>query len=359
MSRLQLAITAALLTAGCSGAPLPSDLKTAQAREAARDDAGALAAYRAIRSDCEKTGRRRPHDDCALAAEREAEMSERLEQWQDAYRVWLAVPHLSATSSGTSGVELSARRVARALVRAAELAHERLSDNAAAARLAWQVVDEYPDEVPADDALKLAITLWRLGRNNLAALQQKLMALWERDRKLDLGDNLLFACAELSDPPRALELYDQLAQLYPRSGLRDDSLWRAAELLRKQGDPRGAIARLQKILDTHKDALITGSYNSLVLDDAQLLVGRIWLDDLHRPAEAADAFQNLEDDFKDSILRDDALYQLARARLAQHEPPTEKDKSEACASLARLYREYPSGNMVRRAHELGTTIGCK
>jgi hypothetical protein len=340
--------------AACSGAPLPGDLKGAQAKEAARDDVGALAAYRAIAEDCERSGRRRPHDDCALAAEREAQMLERLERYPEAERIWLTVPHLSAVQTGTTGTQLSQRRVARALERAAELDLDRLAKPAEAARLAWRVVAEYPDEVPADDALKVAL---RVSPND-AALQQNLATLWERLKDRDIGDNLLFARAERSQSADAVALYDQLAATYPHSGLFDDSLWRAAEILRKSGDGRGAILRLQKILDTHKDALITGSYNSLVLDDAQLLVGRIWLDDLHRPAEAALAFQNLEDDFKDSVLRDDALFELARARMSQHDPPTERDKAQACEALARLCKEYPDGNMVRRAHEQATTIGC-
>jgi tetratricopeptide (TPR) repeat protein len=331
---------------GCSGAPLPSDFKLAQEREAARDDQGALAAYHAIREDCERTGKSRPQDDCSLAAVREAEMLERLERWPAAYQAWLAAARLSVPQRVTTGRELRDRQKSRALVRAAELAHQRLADDAGARKLAWQVVEEYPQEVPADDALKLAVSL----EGNSSALQQKLATLWERDKDLDLGDNLLFARAQLTG---SVELYDQLAEVYPHSSLRDDSLWRAAEILRKQGDFRGAILRLQKILDTHKDALITGSYNSLVLDDAQLLVGRIWLDDLHQPDPAANAFQNLADDFKDSVLRDDALYELARAKMARDK------KSDACAALARLFREYPNGNMVRRGRELASTIGCQ
>jgi hypothetical protein len=342
-----------VLWLSCSGAPLPSDFKTAQEREAARDDAGALAAYRSIREECERTGRRRRLDDCATAAVREAEMLERLERWPEAYGAWLAVPRLSVPQEGTTGRQLSERKVARALGRAAALAHHRLHDDRAALELAWRVVEQFPDEVPADDALELAIQIERA--HDPSRLQERLTQLWERDRTLDLGDNLLYARAKLAD---SVQLYDQLAELYPHSGLRDDSLWRAAEILRQQGDFRGALRRLQKILDTHKDALITGSYNSLLLDDAQLLVGRIWLDDLHQPEPAAMAFANLADDFKDSVLRDDALYELARAKLARHAPSSDADKSDACAALRRLFREYPNGNMVRRARELATTIGC-
>jgi tetratricopeptide (TPR) repeat protein len=335
------------LLVACSGAPLPSDFKRAEEREAARDDAGALGAYHAIREECERTGKRRPLDDCATAAVREAEVLERLERWPEAYRAWLAVPALSAPQSGTTGKELAERKQARALGRAAEVAHFHLHDDDAALALAWRVVAQFPDEVPADDALKLAIDLER--RKNPAGLQRKLTELWEQHKKLDIGDNLLFARAQLAE---SVELYDELATMYPHSGLRDDSLWRAAEILRKDGDFRGALLRLQKILDTHKDALITGSYNSLLLDDAQLLVGRIWLDDLHQPQQAAMAFQNLADDFKDSVLRDDALYDLARAKQALH------DDKAACSALSRLFKEYPNGNMVRRARELASTIGC-
>src|SRR5205807_392782 len=82
---------------------------------------------------------------------------------------------------------------------------------------------------------------------------------------------------------------DALADRYPRSSLRDDALWRAAHLLREMGRPDDAIERLRRILRTRKDALVTGSYNMLYLDDAQLLLGEIELDDLHDAARAADA----------------------------------------------------------------------
>jgi hypothetical protein len=339
---------ALLLCAACSGAPLPNDFQKAQAREAARDDEGALVAYRAIRSDCQRSltssGRRRAHDDCGLAAEREAEMLERLERYDEAYAAWRAVPVLS-----TEG-----RRTARALVRAAQLAAERRHDDDAALRFSWEAVERFPDEVPADDALKIAVRIEKA--RDPRRLLARLDALWQRDRNLDLGDNLLYERAEVTrelDAAAAVGVYDRLADVYPHSGLRDDSLWRAAEILRASGDARGALKRLQRILDTHKDALITGSYNSLVLDDAQLLAGRIWLDDLHDPEQAARAFELLADDFKDSTLRDDALFELSRARIAQ------KDPRAACAALERLFREYPNGNMVRRARAQAAELQCR
>jgi hypothetical protein len=342
---------ALLLVAGCSGVPLPADLGEAQRQESAHDAAGALEAYRAVRGECEQTGRMRPHDDCALAAVREAELLERQGRWAEAREAWLRVPPLST----------DARKQARALERAASLSHSYLSDPERARALAWTVVERYPDEVPADDALALAVRLDQA--RDPAALARRLDALWPQLQKREVGDNLLFARAELTarlgDPSEAVAAYDLLADTYLHSGLRDDSLWRAAALARRQRDFTGALRRLQRILDTHKDALITGSYNSLVLDDAELLTGRIYLDDLHDPERALVAFQNLVDDFPDSTLRDDGLYELARACLARHAPPTSDDRARACAALARLERQFPDGNRVRAARALQAELSCR
>src|SRR6202012_2633848 len=125
----------------------------------------------------------------------------------------------------------------------------------------------------------------------------------------------------------AIAVFDTLANDWPHSSLRDDALWRAANLARTGGDFQGALRRLRLMLSTRKDAIITGSYNYLQLDDAQLLVGRIYLDDLHDPARAAEAFELLADDYPASTLRDDALYDLARARREAHDVPA------ACRAL--------------------------
>ena len=165
------------------------------------------------------------------------------------------------------------------------------------------------------------------------ALAQRLAALYPRVVKFDVGDNVMFEHGMLlsrhDQPTEAVAVFDALADAYPHSSLRDDGLWRAAALLRARGDFDGALARLKRILASRKDALITGSYNYLQLDDAQLLVGRIYLDDLHDPARAAEAFELLADDYPESVLRDDALYELARAKQEQHDVPA------ACRARAR------------------------
>jgi tetratricopeptide (TPR) repeat protein len=331
--------------AACAGAPpLPTEFELAHQKEAAQDDDGALLLYRTVRADCERPGATpRPKNDCALAVVREAQLHEKHHRWQESFDAWRAVE----TRSGDKRVS------ARALVRAAIVATDELRKDEVAEELAWRTIARYPDEVPADDALQLAVRLGK--RRDPARLARQLEELWPRVRQLDLGDNVMWERAELSrlsgEPLSAIPIYDRLIAEYPRSGLRDDALWHSAHLLREAGKPREALRRLQVILDSRRDALITGSYNSIWLDDAQLLKGQILLDDLHDAALAAESFRLLADDFPESVLKDDGLYELARAQ-------KDKDRPGACASLARLLKTYPDSNRLRQARALETDLSC-
>ncbi|HZS41613.1 MAG TPA: tetratricopeptide repeat protein [Polyangia bacterium] len=343
MNVLARALAVTLACAGCSGATLPGDYDLAQSRERARDDEGALALYQKAAADCAR-GVERPHDDCALALVRSAQLLDKLHRFAEAYRTWLEVPKHTSEPL----------KAARALQKAAVLATDELHDDAAAEKLAWACVERFPDEVPADDALDLAIRLGK--RRDPSELALKLQSFFPAVERRELGDNVMYAIAELhresGDGPGAVELYDRLAEKYPHSPLRDDSWWHAAEVLRAAGDAQGALRRLRRLLETRRDAIITGSYNSLYLDDAEMLMGHIYLDDLHDPAHACEAFQTLADDFKESILRDDALVELARAQLALD------DKRAACKSLARLIRQYPNSNKLRQARALSAELAC-
>lgn len=331
-----------IVAAGCSGAPLPADFSRAQSLESTEPER-ARAMYAALDARCNTQSL--AHDDCALAATRLAELAESAERWRDAFDAWLRAAHRTQ----------SPRTAARAVERAAELAANRLAQPAEAEALAWRAVESYPDEIAADDALRVAIRLAE--PRDWAALDARLAALYPRLARFDVGDNLLLErgllLARHDRAPAAVVVFDQLADAYPHSSLRDDGLWRAAELLRAAGDFDGALRRLRRILATRKDALVTGSYNYLQLDDAQLLVGRIYLDDLHDPARAAEAFELLADDYPSSVLRDDALYELARARVAQH------DIAAACRALARLVEKFPDGNRVRAARAMQAELSCR
>src|SRR5205085_6411683 len=90
-----------------------------------------------------------------------------------------------------------------------------------------------------------------------------------------------------------------------------DARWNAARLSRALGDPKGAVDRLRGLLATREISIGAGSYFSIWLDDAQLLLGQILRDDLHDLPAAAAAFRKLPKDYPASVLKDDALYELA------------------------------------------------
>ncbi|HEX9103473.1 MAG TPA: tetratricopeptide repeat protein, partial [Polyangia bacterium] len=142
------------------------------------------------------------------------------------------------------------------------------------------------------------------------------------------------------------------ASTYARSSLRDDSLWRAAQVERATRQPEAALKHLRALLATRRDAYITGSYNSEFLDDAELLSGQIYLDDLHDVPHAIEHFELLANDYPESTLRDDALYDLARCRREQHDVPA------ACRALGRLVKQFPDGNRVRAARALMQELAC-
>lgn len=319
-------LTPVVLLVACSGAPLPADFQRAQSLEST-DPERARTIYEAIDTRCKTE--KLAHDDCGQAAERLAELNPSVDAWL----------HVVATTT-------EPRRAARALQRAAELGRD--------PALAWRCVEEYPDEIAAGDALKLAIRIDE--PRDWSQLAARLGALYPRVVKFDIGDNVLYEhgmlLARHDERDRAVAIFDQLADDYPHSSLRDDGLWRAAELLRGAGDFEGALKRLRRITSTKRKALITGSYNYLQLDDAQLLIGRIYLDDLHDSKHAAEAFEKLADDYPDSTLRDDALYDLARARRVEH------DDAAACRALGRLVKQFPDGNRVRAAQALMREVPC-
>ena len=359
-----LAVLTVFAVASCKGPQLPPAIAAAQALERGGEhDEQALAAWRTLGSACPSraaaasvTGSARPplsrpEKDCGLAAVRQAELLERLGRWPEALAAWRSVSERTRGASDR----------ARALARAAELLEQRLAQPEPALALAWRCVEELPDEVGADDALALLVRRER-GRDP-AALRARLDELATRLAADDIADNLFAAAADLSrhelaDPAGALARLDALITRYPRSGLRDDAIYQAALLLRDRGVPRAALERLRLLTTHRRRALITGSYNAILLDDAQLLVGRIQLDDLHDPEAAARAFLTLADDYKDSPLRDDALLELARARLAAHEPPTDEDRRAACAALTRLMLQFPDGNRVRDAEREQDRLRC-
>ncbi|HLL25786.1 MAG TPA: tetratricopeptide repeat protein, partial [Kofleriaceae bacterium] len=147
---------------------------------------------------------------------------------------------------------------------------------------------------------------------------------------------------ELANAEGARSLYDRIPLDYPRSGLRDDARWHAARISRAIGDAQGAVARLRALVSTREVAFGAGSYFSVWLDDAQLELGRVLRDDARDLPAAVRAFEQLPRDYPASILKDDALYELA----ITHERAG--DHARACSTLAQLATQAPESKYLAR-----------
>jgi tetratricopeptide (TPR) repeat protein len=334
-------LAAALLAlAACSAPATLSELKTAEHRADAGDVDGALTAYRAAQARCHQLRpARRAIAACGEALLGEAEVLEHAGRTPEARATYLAIPARAGDDPATAAV---------AIYRAGELL---LADHQAqpAWTALWRVVTDYPDEPTASDALR---TLLRDGRRrDPRALYDEMARLLTALADTEIADNLLWSMADLSEHElgnleAARALYDRIPIDTPASGLRDDARWFAAQVSRKLHDPQGAVTRLRALLATREVAYFAGSYFSVWLDDAQLQLGQILRDDLHDLPGALAAFRQLPRDYPASILRDDALYELAITIEATH------DHAGACQALGELARAFPDSKYVARGKAL-------
>jgi tetratricopeptide (TPR) repeat protein len=276
----------------------------------------------------------------------EGEVLDRAGKHAEAVEVYLAIPP-RAPDDATLG--------ATATYRAGDILL-RDKDITPAWTALWRVVTDYPDEPLAADALKDLVADGR--RRDAPALAQEMWKLVGPLAQTQVADNLLWWLADLSEkelasPETARDLYDRIYTDYPESGLRDDSRWHAARISRAMGDSKGAAARLRGLLATREKALFAGSYFSIWLDDAQLQLGIVLRDDLHDLGGAVAAFEKLPKDYPASILRDDALYELAVTRAQQREV------GKACAAIAAMVKLEADSKYRARADELAASLSCR
>ncbi|HVK86103.1 MAG TPA: tetratricopeptide repeat protein [Kofleriaceae bacterium] len=325
----------------CSASPPMTELTTAERREAAGDIDGAIAAYRDAQGKCGALRPpRRARAACADALLGEAEVLEHAERTQEAITTYLAIPARVPDDAATAAV---------ATFRAGELLL-RAGDATQAWTALWRVVTDWPDEAPAADALRRLLEDGR-GRD-ARALADQIANVLTALAQTGVADNLVWSLAdltehELGNPAAARALYDRIPVEYPKSGLRDDARWHGARISRALGDPQGAVTRLRGLLATREVAFGAGSYFSVWLDNAQLELGRVLRDDLGDLRGAIAAFEQLPKHYPASILRDDALYELALTQARAGDPKA------ACASRAQLVRQSPDSKYVPRLQELG------
>ena len=330
-----------VILAACSAPATLSELATAERRADAGDTDGAIAAYHEAQAKC---GRLRPArratSACADAYLGEAEVLEHAGRTQPAIDAYLAVPGRLADDPATSAI--AAYRAGELQLHAGQIVPAWTS--------LWRVVTDWPDEGPAADALRTLLEDGR-GRDPRALADQMAKVLTALS-ETGVADNLVWSLAdltehELANPAAARALYDRIPVDYPGSGLRDDARWNGARLSRSLGDPRGAVTRLRGLLATREVAIGAGSYFSIWLDDAQLELGRVLRDELHDLPGAIAAFERLPKDYPASILRDDALFELA---VTQQQAG---DHGKACAAMAKLAKQAPDSKYRARGKEVG------
>ena len=334
----------ALVTACSAPATLP-ELTAAEKRDDAGDVDGAVAQYRVAQQKCGRLKpARRAKQACSDALLGEGEVLEHADRIGAAIATYLAIPARAEDDPTTAAT--ATFRAGELLLRGGKIVE--------AWTALWRVVTDWPDEPHAGDAIK---TLLDDGRTrDPRALADQISKLLTPLAETQVADNLVWSLAdlnehELANPQAALALYDRIPVDFPTSGLRDDARWFAGELARKLGDPKGAVTRLRALLATREVAIGPGSYFSIWLDDAQRELGKILRDDLGDLAGAAAAFRQLPKDYPDSILRDDALYELAVTLAAS------SGRSRRRVSRDRRARQARAGFEVRRAEQAARRRG--
>jgi tetratricopeptide (TPR) repeat protein len=330
----------------CSAPATLPELVQAEHASDRGDVEGALRAYRDAQTGCKRLSpARRQRQACSEALLGEAEVLERARRTDEAIKTYLAIPAKAGDDEMTA---------ATATYRAGGLLLDAKHDVEAWTAL-WKVVTDYPDEPLAGDALEKLVDDGR--RRDARAVADQLGKLLTPLAETQVGDNLVWSLAdltekELANKQAARALYDRIPADYPSSGFRDDARWHAARLSRELGDSPGAAQRLRALLATREVAVGAGSYFSIWLDDAQLLLGQLLRDDLHDLPGAIAAFRKLPKDYPASILRDDALFELATTYAKAG------NAKEACRAIADLRKQSPESKYIEQASALGAELKC-
>ncbi|MDB4956014.1 MAG: putative secreted protein [Myxococcales bacterium] len=338
---------ALIVLVGCSAPATMSELKTADTRADTGDIDGAVAAYRVAQTKCgQLKPARRAQAACSEALLGEGEALERGRRTRAAIEVYLAIPPRVADDPMTASTAVY--RAGELLLREGKIVE--------AWTALWKTVTDWPDEPVAADALR---TLLEDGRKrDPHALAEQMAKILTPLAETQVADNLVWSLAdltehELANLAGARALYDRIPSDYASSGLRDDARWHAARISRALGDPKGAAERLRALLNTREVAIGAGSYFSIWLDDAQLELGKILRDDLGDLAGAAAAFRQLPKHYPASILRDDALYELA-VTLAKS-----RDGAGVCETLRALREVEADSKYIARSQPLAIEFACK
>lgn len=354
MRRLSLAAAGLVLVAGavgCARGPrLPDPIQKAYEGEIGPEPERAwqVIIERCGRGDTADLDARK--DDCGLAYYRRALALEQEQRDEEALAAYREV----------RGHSRDRVRGARAQVRAAGVLIK-LGRRGEAAELLAATVREFPGEVPGEDALQALVRLRR--DEDAPTLGAELDGLAEVLRPYEgAGSHALYDAARFyQDKGRAAEAlarYDELARRYPKGPLLDDALFAAALLLRQGGRSAEAAEHLERLQHRHESAIVVGHYHRPRLIESVLLLGQVYLQDLHQPEAAIRVLQRLPAWQPASVLCDDALLLMAQAAAQRGGGTPSERRTEACGYLARLLRDYPDSNQRRAAARLQIELGC-
>ena len=236
----------------------------------------------------------------------------------------------------------------RALYVAAQIREDDLRDKPGAESEQLTLLRRYPKSDQASRALFKVATL-RKARSFDDAIEF-LRETYRRHRSGPLGPRALYLGAQLFHEDKrstdAIRLYELLAQRYPKSGFRDDALWHAAELHREGKRFERSLTLLRRIRRTMRESWAFGSYNSIHLDKAALLIAKIQLVDLRDLRAAADTLRAFIADFPHTFLRAEArgLYVDTLWRLGR--------EGDARSAFSELERLFPKSRFTRAARAL-------
>jgi TolA-binding protein len=132
---------------------------------------------------------------------------------------------------------------------------------------------------------------------------------------------------------------------YPHGAYWDDALFHGSECEQRLGNPKRAIALLQRMLAAREASHMSGSYERPRFADAAYRIAELYRDGVHDPLSARRAFRDVFVEYPSSTLRDDALWQ--EALLARRSSDT-----EACAPLALLVTALPDSRYAPCAREI-------
>lgn len=237
--------------------------------------------------------------------------------------------------------EPHSRRTARATFDAATIRLEQEHEVDVAITGLERIIFEYSDEGPASRALTVLIRVRGL---DMARLE----TIYSQVGQTMLGDDVLNHIAHMhrdqEDSDRERAALERIVQNhpYPQGHRWDEAILRLAELDVAEGQPAAAIARLEEMLERAEGTSLIGSYTLPTFPEARMRISRLRRDQQELEA-ASSSYEQLGDDFPDSRLRDDALYEAGDMWLEAGQ--TER----ACAFFERVLEVVEVGHARRHA----------